>query len=110
MVGQPIYRLIPEEYHDAERTLLAQIGRGEAVHVSEAERITKDGRRIHISISVSPIRDSQDRVIGASSIKRDVTERKLAAETLRQSQERLQLALSAARMGTWSWDVSSNAL
>jgi PAS domain S-box-containing protein len=110
MVGQPIYRLIPEEYHDAERALLAQIGRGEVVDVSEAERVTKDGRHIHISITVSPIRDSQDRVIGASSIKRDVTESKLAAETLRQSQERLQLALKAARMGTWRWDVSSNLL
>jgi two-component system cell cycle sensor histidine kinase/response regulator CckA len=110
MVGQPIFRLIPEEYHDAERDLLAQIGQGEPVEVSEAERITKDGRRIHISVSVSPIHDSQGRVIGASSIKRDITERKQAAETLRQSQERLQLALKAARMGTWRWDVTTNAL
>ncbi len=110
MVGQPIYRLIPEEYHDAEGVLLAQIGRGEAVDVSEVERVTKDGRRIHISVSVSPIRDAQGRVIGASSIKRDVTERKQTAETLRQSQERLHLALKAARMGTWLWDVTSNAL
>jgi PAS domain S-box-containing protein len=110
MVGQSIFRLIPEEYHDDERTLLAEIGRGQAVEVSEAERITKDGRRIHISVSVSPIRDSQDRVVGASSIKRDVTERKLAAETLRLSQERLHLALKAARMGTWRWDVAINEL
>jgi PAS domain S-box-containing protein len=110
MVGQPIFRLIPEEYHGAERDLLAQIGRGEVAEGSEVERITKDGRRIHISISVSPIRDPQDRVIGASSIKRDITERKEAAETLRQSQERLQLALKAARMGTWRWDVTTNDL
>jgi PAS domain S-box-containing protein len=110
MVGQPIFRLIPEEQHDAECALLEQIRRGKAVEVSEAERITKDGRRIHISFSVSPIRDPQDRVVGASSIKRDVTERKQAAETLRQSQERLHLALKAARMGTWSWDVTTNTL
>jgi two-component system cell cycle sensor histidine kinase/response regulator CckA len=110
MVGQSIYRLIPEEYHDAEGVLLAQIGRGEAVDVSEVERVTKHGRRIHISVSVSPIRDEQGQVIGASSIKRDITERKQAAETLRQSQERLHLALKAARMGTWLWDVMSNSL
>jgi two-component system, cell cycle sensor histidine kinase and response regulator CckA len=110
MLGESIFRCIPAEYHDGERELLAQIARGEAVEVSEAERITKDGRRIHISLSVSPIRDPQDRVIGASSIKRDITERKHAGDTLRQSQERLQLALKAARMGTWRWDVAKNAL
>ena len=110
MIGQPIFRLIPEEHQQAERDLLAQIGRGEPVELAETERITKDGRHIHISVSVSPIRDSQDRIIGASSIKRDITERKQAAETLRQSQERLQLALKAARMGTWWWDFASNVL
>ena len=110
MVGQPIFRLIPEEHHDAERNLLATIGRGEPAEFSEAERVTKDGRLIHISVSASPIRDPHGRVIGASSIKRDVTERKQVAEKLRQSQERLHLALKAARMGTWSWDVTTNAL
>ena len=110
MVGQPIFRLIPEELHDAERELLDRIGRGERVEFSETERIRKDGRRIHIAVSVSPIRDAHGRVVGASSIKRDVTERKQAAEALLRSQERLRLALKAARMGTWQWDVASNTL
>ena len=110
MVGQSIFRLIPEELHDAERTLLGRVSRGEPVEFSEVERIRKDGRRIYISVSVSPIRDGQGRVVGAASIKRDVTERKEAAEALARSQERLHLALKAARMGTWQWDVATNTL
>jgi two-component system cell cycle sensor histidine kinase/response regulator CckA len=110
MVGWPIFRLIPDELHDAERDLLERIGRGEPVEFSEAERVRKDGQRIYIAVSVSPIRDSHGHVVGASSIKRDVTERKQAAEALQRSQERLHLALKAARMGTWQWDVASNTL
>jgi two-component system cell cycle sensor histidine kinase/response regulator CckA len=110
MVGQSIFILIPEELHEAERLMLEQIRQAQVVEFSETDRIRKDGRRIHIAVSVSPIRDAQGRVIGASSIKRDITEQKHAQEALAQSQERLQLALRAARMGTWRWEVTTNAL
>ena len=110
MVGQSIFKLIPEELHPTERVLLERIGRGEVVEFSETERIRKDGEKIYIAVTVSPIRNTLGQVVGASSIKRDITERKQAAEALARSQERLQLALWAARMGTWQWDVGSNAL
>jgi two-component system cell cycle sensor histidine kinase/response regulator CckA len=110
MVGQSIFRLIPEELHPAERSLLEQIRRGEGVEFSETARIRKDGRRIYIALSVSPIRDVRGRIIGASSIKRDITERKHAREALALSQERLQLALRGARMGTWRWDATIDEL
>jgi PAS domain S-box-containing protein len=110
MVGAPIFRLIPEDLHDAERLLLDRIRSGEWVQLSETERIRLDGQRISISLSVSPIRDASGRVIGASSIMRDVTERKQAEAALARSQERLQLALSAARMGAWHYDLSTGAL
>jgi PAS domain S-box-containing protein len=110
MIGDSIFRLVPEELHHLERELLHRIRRGEQVDFSETERLTKDGRRISIALTVSPIRDSHGRVVGAASIKRDVTEQRLAREALAQSQERLQLALSAARMGTWRWEVATNVL
>lgn len=110
MIGTSIFRLIPEELHESERLLLDQLRRGEWVEFSEAERIRKDGRRIIISLSASPIRNELGQVIGASSIKRDITERREAEQALARSQERLQLALSAARMGTWHWDLASGLL
>jgi two-component system cell cycle sensor histidine kinase/response regulator CckA len=110
MVGTSIFRLIPEELHESERVLLERIRKGEPVELSETERIRKDGQHIYISLSVSPIYDAQGRVVAASSIKRDVTERRQAQHALAQSQERLQLALRAARMGTWHWDLTTGAV
>jgi PAS domain S-box-containing protein len=86
MVGQSIFRLIPEGLHESERTLLARVARGEAVKFSATERLRKDGQRIYMDVSVSPIRDVYGRVVGASSIKRDVTDRRVIEERLRQAQ------------------------
>ena len=88
MVGRSIFTLVPPELHDAERDVLDRVRRGEPVAFSETERVRKDGERITIALSVSPIRDTSGQVIGASSIKRDVTARRrtqllLAAETAR---------------------------
>jgi PAS domain S-box-containing protein len=86
MVGQSVFKLIPPELHQAERELLDRLRRGEAVEFSESERIGKDGRRLWISLSVSPIRDGSGVVTGAASIKRDITERKIVEEHLRETQ------------------------
>jgi PAS domain S-box-containing protein len=110
MIGQPIYRLIPEDQHQVERDLLARIGRGESAELSEAERIRKDGEHIWINLSVSPVRDAEGRLVGAASIKRDVTERRRADAELRRHQDQLRLAHRAARLGAWHWDVASGQL
>jgi PAS domain S-box-containing protein len=110
MIGESVYRLIPEELHDAERAVLERLRRGEAVELTESERIRKDGERIWISLSVSPVRDASGVIIGAASVKREITERKKAEAELRQNQEQLWLAHQAARMGTWRWDIGTNVL
>ena len=110
IIGQPIFRLIPEDRHDAERQLLERLRRGESVELEEAERIRKDGERIWISLSVSPVRDAEGRLVGAASIKRDITERRRAEAELRRHQDQLRLAHRAARIGTWHWDVATRHL
>jgi PAS domain S-box-containing protein len=81
MIGSSIYRLIPPDLHDEEREVLKQISQGNRVAHFETTRLRKDGTLFPVDITVSPIRDSTDRVVGASSIKRDVSARKIAAAT-----------------------------
>ncbi len=75
-VGRHITLIIPEERHAEENDVLARIRRGEMVDHFETIRVTKDGRRLNISLTVSPVRDDSGRIVGASKIARDVTERR----------------------------------
>ena len=82
IVGKSITLLIPPERRSEEEVILARIRRGERIEHYETIRRRKDGRLIDISLTVSPIKDEEDRIIGASKIARDITERKRAAESL----------------------------
>jgi PAS domain S-box-containing protein len=73
MVGSSVFRLIPPELHDEEHELLARIRAGEHIAYYETTRVRKDGRRILVSLTLGPLFDSEGRLIGASTIKRDVT-------------------------------------
>jgi PAS domain S-box-containing protein len=75
-VGQHITLIIPVERHEEEREVLARLVRGERIDHFETIRQTKDGRRIEISLTVSPVRNSAGRVIGASKVARDVSDRR----------------------------------
>jgi two-component system, chemotaxis family, CheB/CheR fusion protein len=77
VVGKSITIIIPPDRLHEEEVILSRLRRGEAINHFETERIAKDGRRIHISLSVSPIRDRYGRIIGASKVARNITERKL---------------------------------
>jgi PAS domain S-box-containing protein len=75
-VGRHITFIIPLERHAEEDEVLARIRRGEAVDHFETVRVARDGRRLDISLTVSPVRDRHGRIIGASKIARDITERR----------------------------------
>jgi PAS domain S-box-containing protein len=81
-VNQSISLIIPPERRAEEDDVLAHLRRGEKIDHFETERQTKDGRRLNISLTVSPIKDSTGRIIGASKVARDITERKRAGEQL----------------------------
>ena len=75
-IGQPMLAFFPPERVGEEPEILARIARGERVEPFETVRLRKDGSRIDVSVTISPIRDSQGRVVGASKIARDISERK----------------------------------
>lgn len=77
MIGRSITTIVPGELHDEEREILARLKAGEHINHYETVRVAKNGRRIDISLSVSPIRDRTGRIVGASKVARDISERKL---------------------------------
>jgi PAS domain S-box-containing protein len=83
MIGAHITRIIPPGLHDEEADILARLQRGERIDHYETVRMAKDGRRLDISITVSPMRDSTGRIIGASKVARDITDRKRAEDVQR---------------------------
>jgi PAS domain S-box-containing protein len=82
MIGQSILRLIPPERQQEEPLIIARFQRGERVDHFETVRVTKDGRYIDVSLTISPIFDDEGRVVGASKIARDITVLRAAQTTL----------------------------
>jgi PAS domain S-box-containing protein len=81
-IGQPVSLIVPVERRDELSGILAGVGNGR-VHTYETIRRTKDGRRIAVSLTMSPIKDASGRVIGSSSTARDITDRRRAERTAR---------------------------
>jgi PAS domain S-box-containing protein len=88
-VGKHITLIIPHERRDEEMEILARLRRGERIDHFDTVRRHKDGALLDISLTISPVRDANGRIIGASKVARDVTQRKRAEEALRDSEDRL---------------------
>ncbi len=88
-VGKPITIIIPPERHAEEASILERLRRGERIESFECVRVSKSGKLLDISLTVSPLRDAEGQIIGASKIARDITAQKQAQRERLQAQESL---------------------
>jgi PAS domain S-box-containing protein len=93
-VGQPITIIIPAELQDEEKQIIKRLRKGERIEHYETVRMTKSGKRLNISLTVSPVKDSAGRIVGASKIARDITESKRMERALKEGEARLRAAFS----------------
>jgi PAS domain S-box-containing protein len=105
-VGQNVSLVIPADRRAEEDQLLAGLKRGASVENFETLRQAKDGRRICVSLTVSPIKDSGGQVTGASEVARDVTDQKRADKRLRESEESYRTLFDLGPVGVYSCDAS----
>jgi PAS domain S-box-containing protein len=108
MVGQSIEQIIPPECHDEEKQIIDAIRRGESVVHLDTMRLRKDLTPVDISVTVSPIKDSSGKTVGASTVARDITERKRSEAALRASEGRYRTLFAYAPDGIVIADPDSN--
>ena len=97
-VGQPITILIPPELRDEENKILQRLRAGERIEHLETIRVTKTGKKVDVSLTVSPIKDADGKVVGSSKIVRDISDQKRAEEALKKSEERFSKAFRQSPM------------
>jgi PAS domain S-box-containing protein len=108
MIGVSITKIVPPDRLDEEPQILERLKRGERIDHFETKRLTKDGRLLDISLSISPVKNSKGVIIGASKIARDITAQKRAEQQIRESEERLRLAIESADLGSFTWNMLDN--
>lgn len=87
-IGQNILLIIPPERREEEDAIISRLKQGKRIEHFETVRLTKDGTRIDVSLTISPVRDANGRIVGASKIARDITERQKIESALRESEKR----------------------
>jgi len=106
-LGKPMAMLIPAERSNEEPTILARIARGELTEHFETVRVHKDGTKLDVSITISPIRDSRGLIVGASNIARDITDRRQAQARVQAQLARLNLLQHITRAMGERQDIQS---
>jgi PAS domain S-box-containing protein len=106
LIGRPVRMLIPPERQSEEDEILRRIRAGERVEHFETIRMTKDGQRRHISLTISPVRDAAGTIIGVSKIARDITEQKQAAAERTSQQEWFRVTLASIADAVIATDVA----
>ncbi|MCA1991115.1 MAG: PAS domain S-box protein, partial [Coleofasciculus sp. S288] len=94
----------------ARLTQLKQQVLNTSMGLREEVKVTKDGQTAYYDLTIDPIRDSQNAIIGITCAAVDISHRKQAEEALRESEERLNVAQLAAKIGTWDWDMAAGSV
>src|SRR3984957_14804300 len=102
MIGQPITILIPMDRQDEEPHILSRLRRGERVEHFQTVRRRKDGSFLDISLTISPVKDRDDNIVGASKIARDITQQKRSDEALLASEARFRQLANAMPQMMWT--------
>jgi len=102
-LGQSVDLIVPPELSAA--GLFARVQAGETIRGLDTQSMTRDGERVHVSISMSPIVDDQGEAIGVAGFTRDIGARVLADERLRRSEMLLTEAQELTSIGSWEWDL-----
>lgn len=110
IIGKHITTIIPPSLRHEETEIISKLKRGIRIHHYQTVRLGKYKNLIPVSLSISPVKDRNGHIIGASKIARDITKQKNAERALRENEERLRLALDAGKIGVWDWNVEHNTL
>ena len=108
VIGRSIATLVPSECTDEAFGVLERVYRGETVPTFESERVHKDGRHIPVSLTISPVRDTDGHIAGACAIARDISGSKRAQAALRRSEAELREAQRVGQVGSWQFIPVTN--